>query len=718
MEAAANQENRVIFALDIGTRSVIGVVGVVENGLLRVLQVEELEHTERAVVDGQIENIDQTVKVAKAVKERLEQKLGFELKEVYVAAAGRVLKTKKAACEMELDDTKPIDQRQIFTLESKAIQQAYEELMEESREEYPLHFYCAGHSILSYTLDGYSFSTLLGHRGRVAKVELIGTFLPSEVVESLYATMSQIGLSIASVTLEPIAAINAVIPQELRLLNVALVDVGAGTSDIAIANNGCVCAYTMATMAGDEITENIMREFLVDFGMAEEIKRMTGQEKQSIEYTDILGNEYLTSAEEVFEKISPSVEELAKTIGEKILESNGKPPMAVFMVGGGSRTPELCRLVSASLGIDEKKVAIGGNNYMKRMVETEQKYISAEYATPIGIAISAMSVQNLENSFVTINGNRVQMMRGNTMSLMEALIRGGYEYSQFMGRSGQSVTFELNGEKKIVRGGLPRLSVFEINGHPASIATPLQGGDEIYFVPAVNGEDAHPLLKDFLKEASIFEVELEGMIRQAGVFVTLNGGFCSMEEEIRQADKVETYTILTIQELFDSEGITIEETGIPIVNGQQCFSMDYLLRPGDKIAFSGQRLTSVYEQGDASDSEQEEAASREESPPKTEADQYLSLKEEAVTQPTEEAAAEAQPQKQTGPIQVLINGKLQILEPKNDQSPIQFFDLLNYVDIDPKDPQGEIVLMRNRRPASYIEFIQDGDTVEIFWKKS
>ena len=127
---------------------------------------------------------------------------------------------------------------------------AYQALLEELGGDGGVTYYCVGHSVIQYTLDGYAFSTLVNHRGRQAAVELIATFLPSEVVESLYGAMQQTELTIMSITLEPIAAISAVIPQELRLLNIALVDVGAGTSDIAITNNGSVCAYTMATMAG------------------------------------------------------------------------------------------------------------------------------------------------------------------------------------------------------------------------------------------------------------------------------------------------------------------------------------------------------------------------------------------------------------------------------------------------------------------------------------
>ncbi len=150
-------------------------------------------------------------------------------------------------------------------------------------------FCSVGHTVVGYQLDGYSFSTLTGHKGKLAGVDLIATFLPSEVVESLYTTMSMLGLSIASMTLEPIAAMNAVVPKELRLLNIALVDVGAGTSDIAVADRGSICGYTMATVAGDEVTERVMQELLVDFSTAEQIKFAASAGTETIEYTDILG---------------------------------------------------------------------------------------------------------------------------------------------------------------------------------------------------------------------------------------------------------------------------------------------------------------------------------------------------------------------------------------------------------------------------------------------
>ena len=69
----ARAQNDLIFALDIGTRSIIGLVGAVRDEKLQVLAIEKEEHSRRAMIDGQIEDIEQVAKVARHVKERLER---------------------------------------------------------------------------------------------------------------------------------------------------------------------------------------------------------------------------------------------------------------------------------------------------------------------------------------------------------------------------------------------------------------------------------------------------------------------------------------------------------------------------------------------------------------------------------------------------------------------------------------------------------------------
>lgn len=86
-------QGNTVFALDIGTRTVVGVLGYMDGEVFRVTDTESIPHLKRAMIDGQVEDIEQVAKVARTVKEALEQRNGIRLTEVSVAAAGRALKT-------------------------------------------------------------------------------------------------------------------------------------------------------------------------------------------------------------------------------------------------------------------------------------------------------------------------------------------------------------------------------------------------------------------------------------------------------------------------------------------------------------------------------------------------------------------------------------------------------------------------------------------------
>ena len=73
-------------------------------------------------------------------------------------------------------------------------------------------------------------------------MDVIATFLPQDVVDGLYTACERAGLHVANLTLEPIAAIRVAIPEKFRSLNMALIDVGAGTSDICVTSEGTIIA--------------------------------------------------------------------------------------------------------------------------------------------------------------------------------------------------------------------------------------------------------------------------------------------------------------------------------------------------------------------------------------------------------------------------------------------------------------------------------------------
>ncbi len=516
------QADNMVFSLDIGTRSIIGMVGVVVEDKVKIIAIEKEEHNERAMIDGQIENIEKVSALAKKVKKRLEDKVHTKLKRVSVAAAGRALRTSRVDYEMVLQGPQVIDDEVINRLEAGAISKAEAQFdAENEAQEDTRRFYLVGYTVCQYYLDQYMISSLKDHRGKHIKVDLIATFLPSEVVESLYTTMNKIGLEVASITLEPIAAINAAIPENLRLLNLVIVDIGAGTSDIAACTSGSVTGYTMATIAGDEITESIMKEFLVDFMTAESMKAQIENEEE-ITFTDILGFERKASRDEIFRCIQGMSESLCREIAGKILEVNGSAPSALFLAGGGSKLAGLKDGLTAALEMDSNRVAIAGNNFRTSAFSDEYDLNNPEYATPLGIAISS-GLNMINDSFrVTLNEKSAKLFRSGSFTVMNLLMMNGYGFQDMLGRSGASVSVRVNGKRKVFYGMAAQPASLFINKREGRLSDIVHAGDHIEFVPAVHGLAAKPCVKDIEGAAECLELSLNG--RPADLETPLKNG--------------------------------------------------------------------------------------------------------------------------------------------------------------------------------------------------
>ena len=485
--------DQAVFALDIGTRSIIGMVGMPDGERIHIVAIERAEHTKRAMIDGQIEDIDQVAKIAGQVKDRLEKKLGCRLNKVCVAAAGRALRTESVTYEMELSRPQKIDAESVSRLEAGAISEAEKLFMNREGRESDRQFYLVGYTVSRYYLDNYMISNLIDHHGRVLKADIIATFLPTEVVESLYAAMHKIGLEVASLTLQPIAAINAAIPQNIRLLNLAMVDIGAGTSDIAVCRDGSVTGYTMAILAGDEITESIMKEYLVDFDTAEKIKSEI-DEAEELHFSDILGFEQTITRDSIFQCIKEASSRLCEEISAKILEVNGGMPSAVFLAGGGSRLSGLKEGIVEHLKIDPKRVAIAGNNFKINAFSDEYDLENPEYATPLGIVISA-GFNIVNDSFrVILNDKPAKLFRSGSFTVMDVLMMNGYNYQDMIGRSGQNLVVSVNGKRTVFYGEKAEPSVLKLNGEEAQLSDPVNTEDWIVFIPASHGKSASAML--------------------------------------------------------------------------------------------------------------------------------------------------------------------------------------------------------------------------------
>lgn len=581
-------QDKYIFALDTGTRSVVGVVMQETIKGLEIIAAEQLEHPSRAMIDGQIHDIEKVAKAIKLVKEKLEAKIGQKLTRVAVAAAGRALKTVRLRSESDSAEFKEIQQDDILRLELQAVQEAQIRLVEgDSREvsweesaEDLYNYHCVGYSVVFYELDGFKIGNLQGQKGKQMAIEVIATFLPRVVVDSLFAALHRADLEMTSLTLEPIAASAVVVPPSMRQLNIALVDVGAGTSDIAITDAGSIVGFGMVPMAGDEITERISQHYLLDFNQAESIKRSV-RINEEITFCDVLGVEHRIPKSELLDAISETVDTLAKQINEKILELNGRTPQAVMCIGGGSLTPMLQDKLAENMGLAKQRVAVRGREAISE-VYGAQEMVGPEAVTPIGIAVTAYEHKGLGFARVTVNNLQVRLFEINKSTVADALLGAGINLRRTRPRLGLAQTVAVNGELKIIKGGRGQAAVIKLNGTETTIDTPVKHDDIIEFVPAEDGADARGFIYDVVPQMMPFVVHVNRKPLTVNHVITMNGDRADYNDEIIDNATITYHRPQNVIEILDLAGIAEPQIPIIYVN-ERIVDMMTEIADGDEI---------------------------------------------------------------------------------------------------------------------------------------
>ncbi|WP_100405136.1 cell division protein FtsA [Bacillus solitudinis] len=551
----SNETFSPLFALDIGTRSVVGLLLKQTKDQFELLDIEIIEHHERSMLDGQIHDVPAVAAVIQKVKDRLEEKHG-PLHKVCVAAAGRSLKTKRATFEVDIKGKPMFERNDLLHLELSAVQQAQYELAQEKEKESFVHYYCVGYSVLTYKLDHQLIGSLLDQNGQIATVEVIATFLPKVVVESLLAALSRVNLELEALTLEPIAAINVLIPPSMRRLNVSLVDIGAGTSDIALTDENTVIAYGMVPVAGDEITEAISDHFLLDFPDAENVKRQL-LTKEEITLQDILGFETTYSRQDILIPIEPAIRKLAQTISEEILRLNGKAPKAVMLVGGGSLTPNLAKFISQYLELPENRVAIRGLDAIKKLKISNELTYGPELVTPIGIAIAAKE-NPIEYISVRVNDQTLRLFDVKRLTVGDGLLAAGVDISKLYGKPGLAKMVTIEERLISIPGEHGKPPKILKNAEPTSLDAPLKAGDYLLVERGEHGRQASITLMELVGDIPTLNLTINQQSYSLPAQIIRNGTSVAPQEEVQERDTISLRLPKTIRDTFIQLNLSLE----------------------------------------------------------------------------------------------------------------------------------------------------------------
>ncbi len=732
MAGVRDGQGQLVFGLDIGTRSIVGIVGYLNGDKFHVLAQRFREHETRAMVDGQIHDIGKVGETICQVKEQLEEDLNRKLTEVCIAAAGRVLRTIVTHVEQDFEEDHEVTEEDVYSLSTMGVEQAYEEFLKDNDTD--MKFYCVGYTPMRYYMNGYQIGNLVGHKVKSAAIDMIATFLPDDVVNGLYKAVELAGLHVANLTLEPIAAIQVAIPEKFRMLNMALVDVGAGTSDISITKDGTITAYGMIPVAGDSLTEILVQHCLVDFDTAERIKRQTGTQ-ESVEYQDIMGLTQMITQKEVESILADHVRSMAEQVAACIRELNGdKSVSAVFVVGGGGMVPGYTEQLAKALDIVKERVAIRGKEVMQGVeFEMDNPRRDSMMVTPVGICLSYYE-QNNNFIYVDFNGRHIKLYDNGRLSVADAAVQSEFSNEDLFPKRGMPLTFVVNGKSRIVRGDLGETAVIRLNGKNADMYTQVHNGDRVQVTPSTAGDPAVMEIGRLPELSEQLHVYVNGTRIDVPKTATVNGRLENEYYLIREGDNIHVQNCCSVREI--AEFMDVPLVGRLLVN-------DAPAKPETKVYENftiSWDVNAVVSYEDLEDETEEDARKRREA---KEAEAAREAKEEAMrlaeslsagmegvavgsdgllVREQSEGGSGAKALQGTGPaaagsaeVTVLVNRYPVTMRGKNSYV---FVDVFSFINFDLNAGGGRsIVTNLNGRRAEYMEPLKEGDAIEIYWEE-
>lgn len=416
-----NENERIVVGLDIGTTKVCAVVASIdEQDRIHILGVGKAPS--EGLNRGVVVNIDKTVQAIKTAVEQAQLASGIEVNSVNVGIAG--------------DHIRSIRSKGVITINNKDKEitvHDVERLLEDCQrimlppDQQILHVIPQ-----EFVVDGQDgISDPVGMSGIRMEAEVhIITGLVS-AAKNLYRCVERAGFQVADIILEPLASSYAVLDDEEKEAGVVLVDIGGGTTDLAVFQDNTIRHTAVIAIAGKKVTDDIRVGLSVLDDQAEKLKQQHGEcfvdmieEDESITIPGIAGRPPKEITKSILAKIIQArMEEILEIIAIEVKRSGYADSLSAGIVlsGGGSLIKNICPLANEVLGIDAKigkPLGLSGG-----LIEEVN---SPMYATSVGLVLHAIKSGGPENQAIvpsSTKGSSVEKVMNKITERMKSWFR-------------------------------------------------------------------------------------------------------------------------------------------------------------------------------------------------------------------------------------------------------------------------------------------------------
>ncbi len=375
---ASKKGGEILVGLDIGTTKICAIVGELTEDGIDIIGIGS--HPSKGLRKGVVVNIETTVNSIQRAIDEAEAMAGTEITHVYTGIAGGHIKSFGGRGVVALKD------REVREADvARVIEQAKTVNIPVDREVIhvlPQEFIVD---------DQGGIREPLGMTGArlEAKVHIVTGAVAS--AQNIIKCANRAGLNVADIVLQPLASSEAVLTEEEKELGVCLVDIGGGTTDIAIFQNGSIVHTAVIALGGHNLTNDIAVGLRTPIDHAERLKQKHGcaltsliDKSETIEVPSVGGRDARVMGRQILSEIlEPRVEEIFQLVHHEV-ERNGFSELltsGVVITGGSTLLPGMTELAEEIMGVPVRRGVPRGIGGLVDVVK------SPVYATGVGLVV-------------------------------------------------------------------------------------------------------------------------------------------------------------------------------------------------------------------------------------------------------------------------------------------------------------------------------------------
>ena len=370
-------KNRIIVGLDIGTSKVVAIVGEINpEGRLEIIGLGS--HGPKGLKKGVVVNIESTVQSIQRAIEEAELMAGCQIQSVYAGIAGSHIRSMGSHGIVAIRD------REVFQPDIDRVIDAAQAVAIPADQKI-LHI--LPQEFIIDTQEGVKEPLGMSGVRLEAKVHLVTCAV--NAAQNIEKCIKQCGLGVDDIILEQLASSYSVLTEDEKDLGVCMVDIGGGTSDIAIYTEGAIKHTAVIPIAGDQVTNDIAMALRTPTQNAEEIKikyacalgSLAG-ENETIKVPSVGEREDRSlSRQALAEVVEPRYEELFTLIQAELRRSGFEDliPAGIVLTGGASKMEGVVELAEE---IFHMPVSIGKPKNVSGLADIVRNPI---YATAVGL---------------------------------------------------------------------------------------------------------------------------------------------------------------------------------------------------------------------------------------------------------------------------------------------------------------------------------------------